>query len=146
MRCLPGNAPGVAFTAHIRQSGAMKGLLRILLLIAFATPAGAREYKLYATLLDDTPVDLSDGAKWMMDKGDVFPVLMFKDSQTSIVLQVAGASFAMETRRVRILDPKEVPAGIGIYRKTVETYLKTKAEKWRATYEPKKPVADAKKK
>lgn len=121
----------------------MKGFLRILLLIALAIPAGAREYKLYATLLDDTPVELSDGAKWLMDKGDVFPVLMFKDSQTTIVLQVAGANFTLETKRVRILEPKEVPAGIVIYRKTVETYLKTKAEKWRATYEPKKPATDA---
>ena len=124
----------------------MKGLLRILLLIALATPAGAREYKLYATLLDDSIVELSDGAKWLMDKGDVFPVLMFKDSQTSIVLQVAGANFLIETKRVRILEPKEVPAGIATYRKTVETYLKTKAEKWRAAYEPKKPGADAAKK
>ena len=121
----------------------MKGLFRILLPVLLAFPAGAREYKLYAALLEDTPVELSDGARWLMDKGDVFPVLMFKDSQSNVVLQVAGANFMMETKRVRILEPKEVSAGLAVYRKTVETYLKTKAEKWRAAVEPKKPEAAA---
>ena len=123
----------------------MKGLLRILLPVLLALPAGAREYKLYAALLEDRPVELSDGAKWMMDKGDVFPVLMFKDSQTKVVLQLAGANFLTDTRRVRILENSEVPAGLLVYRKTVEVYLKTKVEKWRAASEPKKPEAPAQK-
>ncbi len=121
----------------------MKGLLHIFLLAAFALTAGAREYKLYAALTEDIPVELSDGAKWMMDKGDVFPVLMFKDSQTKVVLQLAGANFLIDAKRVRILEQREVPAGILIYRKNVESYLKTKADKWRAAVEPKKPAADA---
>ena len=121
----------------------MKGFLRLLLLLAFAIPASAREYKLYAILLADTPVEMSDGGKWLMDKGDVFPVLMFKDSQTSVVLQVAGTSFMTEMKRVRILEPKEIPAGLVAYRKTVETYLDWKTKKWRAAFEPKKPEAEA---
>ena len=136
--CVP-----VAFVAHIRQCGAMKGLLRIFLLLVLAIPASAREYKLYATLIEDLPVELSDGAKWMMDKGDVFPVLMFKEAQTKVVLQLAGASFLTDTKRVRILESAEVAAGLLVYRRNVEVYLKSKAEKWRIASEPKKPEATA---
>ncbi len=121
----------------------MKGILRMFLFAALAFTADAREYKLYATLTEDTPVELSDGGRWMMDKGDVFPILMFKDSQTKVVLQIAGASFLTDMKHVRILEQREVPAGILTYRKSVETYLKTKAEKWRAASEPKKPAAEA---
>ena len=119
----------------------MKVLLCTFLLAVPALNADAREYKLYAALTDDIPVELSDGAKWMMDKGDVFPILMYKDSQTKVVLQLAGANFITDTKRVRILEQREVPAGILIYRKNVESYLKTKADKWRAAVEPKKPAA-----
>lgn len=121
----------------------MKGFLRISLLVALAVTAHAREYKVYATLNEDIPVELSDGAKWMMDKGDVFPVLMYKDAQTKVVLQLAGANFMVESKRVRILEPREVPAGLVIYRKNVESYLKSISEKWKAAYDPKKPAAEA---
>ena len=124
----------------------MKGLLRIFLAVAFATTAHAREYKLYAVLNEDIPVELSDGAKWMMDKDDVFPVLMYKDSQTKIVLQLAGANFITDTKRVRILEPREVPAGLVVYRKNVEAYVKSISDKWKSAYEPKKPAAEAPKK
>jgi hypothetical protein len=121
----------------------MKGFLHlVLLLAACAVPASAREFKLYAALLQDMPVELSDGARWMMDKGDVFPVLMYKESQTKIILQLAGANFMTETKRVRILEESEVATGLVNYRKNVETYLKTKSEKWRAAYEPKKPAPE----
>jgi hypothetical protein len=66
-----------------------------------------------------------------MDQGDVFPVLMYKEQQTKIVLQLAGTSFLTETSRVRILSPKEVPAGLQRYRKNVETYLQTQSESWK---------------
>jgi len=121
----------------------MKGFLHLVaLLVLCAVPASAREYKLYAMLLEDMPVELSDGARWMMDKGDVFPVLMYKESQTKLVLQLAGANFITEAKRVRILEEREVPAGLVVYRKNVETYLKSKSEKWRAAYEPKKPAPE----
>ena len=137
-------APPVDFEGHLRLSARMKGFLHlVLLLAACAVPASAREFKLYAVLLQDLPVELSDGARWMMDKGDVFPVLMYKESQTKIVLQLAGANFMIETKRVRILEESEVPAGLVVYRKNVDTYLKTKSEKWRAASEPKKPASEA---
>ena len=121
----------------------MKGFLCAFLTVAFALAAPAREYKLYAALTEDMPVELSDGAKWMMDKDDVFPVLMFKDSQTKVVLALAGATFVTDTSRIHILEQREVPAGLLIYRKNVESYLKTKADKWRAASEPKKPATPA---
>ncbi len=122
----------------------MKGFAFIVCLACLALPANAREYKLYAVLLGDTPVELSDGARWMMDKGDVFPVLMFKDSQTRVVLQLAGATFMLEAKRVRILKDEEVAPGLAIYRRNVELYLKSKADKWRAAHEPAKHEAAAK--
>lgn len=118
----------------------MKGILRLFLLVALAVTAHAREYKVYAVLNEDLPVELSDGAKWMMDKGDVFPVLMYKDLQTKVILQLAGANFIIDTKRVRILEPREIPAGLVIYRKNVESYLKSISEKWKAAAEPKKPT------
>ncbi len=124
----------------------MKGLLALVFTVAFAAGLNAREYKLYAALIQDMPVELSDGAKWMMDKGDVFPVLMFKESQTKVVLQLAGANFITDTKQVRILEAREVPAGLKIYRKNVETYVKSISEKWKAAYEPKKPAAETPKK
>jgi hypothetical protein len=121
----------------------MKGFLHfVLLLAACAVPANAREFKLYAVLLQDLPVELSDGARWMMDKGDVFPVLMYKESHTKIVLQLAGANFITETNRIRLLEESEVASGLINYRKNVETYLKTKSEKWRAASEPKKAALE----
>ena len=61
-------------------------LLAIALLASLpaADAQAKKRYILYATLLDDTPVELSDGANWMMDKGDSFPLLMFKDQQTAV--------------------------------------------------------------
>jgi hypothetical protein len=141
----PARTP-VDFPADLLHCGGMKGILCILLLTVIAITADAREYKLYAALTEDMPVELSDGAKWMMDKGDVFPILMFKDSQTKVALQLAGANFLTETKRIRILEQHEVPAGLVIYRKNVETYLKSISEKWKAAYEPKKPAADPPKK
>ena len=136
----------VDFPAHSSIVGRMIGILRMFVFIVLALTAHAREYKLYAALNEDLPVELSDGAKWMMDKGDVFPVLMYKDSQAKIVLQLAGANFTTDTKRVRILEQREVPAGLVIYRKNVESYVKSISEKWKAAYEPKKPEPPAPKK
>src|SRR5580765_8846455 len=111
----------------------MKVFLRLVLMLAVcAVSATAKEFKLYAILVEDLPVELSDGARWMMDKGDVFPVFMYKESQTKIILQLAGANFMTETKRVRILEDDEIQAGLVNYRKNVETYLKSKSEKLRA--------------
>lgn len=116
----------------------MRSLLIALTLLALAAGASAKEFKLYAILLEETPVDLADGAKWIMDKGDVFPVIAYKERQTMIVLQLAGTTFWTETRRTRILQEKEIPAGLLNYRKNVESYLKSRSEKWKAQASGKK--------
>jgi hypothetical protein len=110
----------------------MKAALLLLALSLFTLPTHAKKkFELYAMLTENTPVELADGARWMMDKGDVFPVMMYKEQQTKIVLQLAGTSFLTETSRVRILSPKEIPEGLASYRRNVETYLKSQAESWR---------------
>ena len=108
----------------------------IAALIALAicsAPSQAVEKKrfvLYGTFLEDTPVELSDGARWMMDKGDSFPILMFKEQQTRIVLQLAGAQFSTETSRVKVTPGEEVTSEmVANYRKNVQGYIDGKSEK-----------------
>ena len=104
-------------------------VLALTFLFALASPAPAREYKLYAILLEDTKVELSDGAVWVMDKGDVFPVEAYKNQQKNIVLRLAGATFMTETAGTRILKPDEIAAGLEIYRKNVRAYLDSTSKK-----------------
>ena len=114
----------------------------LLASLADSEAQGKKRYILYATLLDDTPVELSDGANWMMDKGDSFPLLMFKDEQTAVVLQLAGANFRVETKRVRITEAKDVtPAMVANYRQNVQTYIESRSEKIQKELRPgpKKP-------
>ncbi len=115
----------------------------IACLLALSSAASAKEFKLYAMLLDDTPADLADGSKWQMDKGDVFPVLMFKEMQTKVVLQLAGTSFWTEASRVRILKESEVPGALGSYRKNLEAYLNSNSDKWKKQAHEKKPEPES---
>ena len=112
----------------------------VLALFTAAAPAQAKEKKrivLYATMLENTPVSLEDGARWMMDKGDTFPLLMFKEQQTQVVLQLAGTRFMIPASRVRILDEKETTAEmLATYRRNVDSYLEGKAKKWREEVKP----------
>lgn len=114
----------------------MKSFLPVLTLLAVwfgVCPADAgetRRYILYATFLEDTPVELSDGARWMMDRGDSFPILMFKEQQTIAVLQFAGTQFATESNRIRITEGDKVtPEMVGNYRRNVQGYVAGKSEK-----------------
>lgn len=107
----------------------MRTLASLILLLALAGASSAYEFKLYATFIEDTRVELSDGAVWMMDKGDVFPVVAYKNMQKNIVLQLAGATFMTETVHVRILKPEEVSAGVETYRKNVRAYLDSTSKK-----------------
>lgn len=107
----------------------MRTLSLLIPLLAIACAARAYEYKLYATFVEDTRVELSDGAVWMMDKGDVFPVEAYKNMQKNIVLRLAGATFMTDTPRVRILKPEEVPAGLEKYRANVRSYLDSTSKK-----------------
>ena len=110
-------------------------LLTLSLLATVAAAVHAKEFKLYAILLEETPVELEDGARWLMDKGDVFPVVMYKDMRKNIVLQLAGTQFRTETKRVRILESEEVAQGLDNYRKNVQAYLDSKAKRLKSSLE-----------
>jgi predicted DNA-binding protein (UPF0251 family) len=114
----------------------MKFAFALTLLFALAPAAFAREFKLYAILLEDTKVELSDGAVWMMDKGDVFPVEAYKNQQKNIILRLAGATFATDTSSTRILKAEEIAAGLEVYRKTVRAYLDSTAKKIQQNLQP----------
>ena len=107
----------------------MKLAFALTFLLALAPAAPAREFKLYVILLEDTKVELSDGAVWMMDKGDVFPVEAYKNQQKNIILRLAGATFATDTSSTRILKAEEIAAGLEVYRKTVRAYLDSTSKK-----------------
>lgn len=116
-------------------------MIRLLLLLlcllpslpalpADVAPSGKR-FMLYAEFLQDTPVELSDGSKWMMDKGDCFPVYMFKESRTKVVLQLASATFYTDSDKVKILPEKSSEFALTRYRKMVESFLRSQPEKWK---------------
>lgn len=99
------------------------------LVILASAAAQAKEFKIYATFIEDTRVELSDGAVWMMDKGDVFPIVAYKNMQKNVILQLAGATFMTETARTRVLKPEEVAAGVEAYRNNVRAYLESTSKK-----------------
>src|SRR4029434_10711451 len=113
------------------KSTLMRTLLFLATLAIIIGPAFAqktkKEFKLYAQFIADTRVELSDGAMWLMDKGDTFPVVAYKNMQKNIVLQLAGATFTTDTIRVRILHDEEVEAGLEAYRKNVGGYLEARS-------------------
>ncbi|MEA3211771.1 MAG: hypothetical protein QOE70_4828 [Chthoniobacter sp.] len=122
-RAVP-NVPPVKYSALI-----------LALLFSALAPAYAEGKKvvLFAMLLEETPVQLADGAKWLMDKGDAFPVLQFKDQQTVLVLQLAGTQFLVPAKNVRVLEEDEVTDEVmAAYRRNVVNYLEGKVKKWRA--------------
>ena len=97
-----------------------------------ARPAEKKRFALYGMLLDNIPVDLADGAQWMMDKGDTFPVIMFKEAQTKVLLQLAGTNFLVETKHVKVIDEKNLTAGeLASYRRNVQTYIDTRSDQWK---------------
>jgi hypothetical protein len=106
-----------------------------MLALASAHPADAPRKKLllFAMLTQDTKVELEDGATWMMDKGDAFPVVMYKEAGTKLVLQLAGTSFLIPVANVRVLEEKEVTDEVlTAYRRNVASYIDGKAKKWQA--------------
>jgi hypothetical protein len=97
-----------------------------------ASPVAKKRYVLYATLLDTLPVDLADGAQWMMDKGDTFPVLMFKDQHSRVILQLVGTNFSVDTKNIRIFEEKDLTAeSLANYRQNVQTYINTRSDQWK---------------
>ena len=114
----------------------MKFLLVFLaVLVCVSAPARSAEKKrfaLYGMLLETLPVDLADGAQWMMDKGDTFPVVMFKEQQTKVMLQLAGTSFVVDAKHVKVIEEKNLKVGeLASYRRNVQTYIDTRSDQWK---------------
>lgn len=116
-------------------------LFSILVLLCAPARAEGKKLLLFALLTKDTPVELADGAKWMMDKGDAFPVLMFKEQRTKLVLQLAGTNFLIAVENVRVLEEKEVTDEIlAAYRRNVASYIDGKSKKWLSSASGKPPA------
>lgn len=114
----------------------MKALLAILLL-AFCTARAqaAERVVLYARLLQNLNVELTDGSVWQMDKGDCFPVVAYKDSHTKLFLRLAGTTFVVAGDHAAIVSDKETPAAIERYRTTLQTYIDGFSARWKANAE-----------
>ena len=114
----------------------MKALIAVLLL-AFCTGqsrAGERVV-LYARLLQDLAVELTDGSKWQMEKGDCFPVVAYKESHTKLILRLASTNFVVVGDHAAIVSDKETPAAVERYRGTLQTYINGFSARWKANAE-----------
>jgi hypothetical protein len=111
----------------------MKFLLSMLAILfaTFGTGVAGEKVLLYARLTEGVMVDLSDGSKWQMDKGDCFPVIAYKEAHTKLVLQLAGANFMVPTAKTQIVPEKEHGDAIAKYRANVNTYLNGYANRWK---------------
>lgn len=108
-------------------------LLLSLLLLSASSRAEPEQHPfvLYAEFKQETPVELTDGAQWVMDAGDCFPIYMFKDHQSKVILQLGSSTFTTEASRVRVLKDSDGSRALLAYRKTLESYLNSKAENWK---------------
>jgi ferric-dicitrate binding protein FerR (iron transport regulator) len=106
----------------------MKAAAFYSLLLA-STAAWASSYKVYVALTEDVRVQLSDGAVWQMDKGDVFPVEAYKNQQKHVILKLGGATFMTETAKTRVLKAEEIENGLEVYRKNLRAYLDSTSKK-----------------
>jgi hypothetical protein len=137
----------VASAACLRTIRAMKFLTLLLCALALActavsaAPKEKKPYVMYAQLLDSKQVHLSDGSIWLMDKGDCFPIHMYKDRQTIVVLQLASATFAIEAYHVRAMKDTETAEAEKSYKANVENYWKAVAKRPKNTDTPKPAAA-----
>jgi hypothetical protein len=108
----------------------------VLVLGCSAARAAEKEKKhfvLYAMFMANTRVQLTDGTEWIMDKGDTFPLMMYKEHGTKVVLQLSGTSFLTSTANIQVIQEKDVtPEQLATYKANVEHYLDGQAEKWKA--------------
>ena len=129
----------------------MKGLLSLFTLItvtlAFITaPAVAQEkkrYIRYAEFIVDTEVQVSDGSVWRMDKGDCFPIHMFKDQQTRVILQLDTATFSAPMYSVQMVPERDEKRASAAYQKMVDNYLQSKARALKAQQQQEKEKSKA---
>ena len=77
----------------------MKSFVCLLGLLGALQASAAERVLLYARLNADLTVELTDGSKWKMDKGDCFPVVAYKEAHTKLILQLAGAQFMVPELR-----------------------------------------------
>ncbi len=123
-----------ATMAHMKAFVCLLGLLS-----ALQAPASERVL-LYARLNADLTVELTDGSKWKMDKGDCFPVVAYKEAHTKLILQLAGTQFMVPASKANIVAEKEEAHAMEKYRANVNTYINGYANRWRNEAEaPKKP-------
>jgi hypothetical protein len=114
----------------------MKALMAMLLLAICHVQASAGErVLLYARLLQDLTVDLTDGSTWQMEKGDCFPVIAYKESHTKLILRLASTSFVVVGDHAAIVSEKETPAAVDRYRATLQTYMDGFSARWKARAE-----------
>jgi len=114
----------------------MKALIAILLLAFCTAQAGAGErVELYARLRMDLTVEITDGSKWQMEKGDCFPVIAYKESHTKLILRLASTNFVVAGDHAEIVNDKETPAAIERYRVTLQTYIDGFSAHWKARAE-----------
>ena len=108
---------------------------------AQAAPNEKKPFVKYAQLMDTAQVQLSDGSVWIMDKGDCFPIHMFKDRRTNVILRIASATFQIPAYQVREMRDDEGAAATASYEKNVDNYVKAVAKRPKETEAPKAPVA-----
>ena len=117
----------------------MKVLVCLLgFLGAFLQASAAERVLLYARLTENLVVDLTDGSRWSMDKGDCFPVVAYKEAHTKLILQLAGAQFMVPANKAKIVPSKEESDAVLKYRANVNTYLNGYANRWRSEAESEK--------
>ena len=114
----------------------MKALFAMLFATLLPLTAGER-VELYAELTEAQHVQLTDGSKWQMDKGDCFPIVAYKESHTRVILQLAGAQFMVAEKVTRVVPEKQVPAAVEKYRANVNTYINGFAARWKSEAEKK---------
>jgi hypothetical protein len=106
-------------------------MLALLAPPANAAKAEAKPFLIFAKFLQDTEVELSDGSRWAMDAGDCFPIYMFKEQRTKVILQLGSATFMADAARLKVLDDTDNNAALVSYRKNLENYLRAKADNWK---------------
>ena len=114
----------------------MKAFIAILILAVCTPQARSGEHvTLYARLLQDLTVELTDGSTWQMDKGDCFPVIAYKESHTKLILRLAATNFVVAGEHAAVVSDKETPAAVERYRRTLQSYIDGFSARWKAKAE-----------
>jgi hypothetical protein len=70
-----------------------------------------------------------------MEKGDCFPVVAYKESQTKLILRLASTNFVVASQHAAIVNEKDTPAAIERYRGTLQVYIEGFSARWKARAE-----------